>query len=894
VVAYAQTVGHIARPGPLRRLGGAARVTVVSAPTGSGKTFLLRSWIAEEGVAASAAWVPLGREHRDPQLFWVRVLDALRGTGPGAGVVRELTAAPDLDGWLIVERLLEDLVLLRDRVWLVADDLHELQSSEALRQFELLLMRAPAQLRFVLSMRHDLRLGLHRMRLEGELTEVRADDLRFSLDEARALFDEAGVPLPEPALRSLHERTEGWAAGLKLAALSLAGHPDPERFAAEFSGSERTVAEYLLAEVLERQPQEVRRLLLRTSILDRVNGPLADVLTGDIGGEAVLHRLEQANAFVTAKDPERSWFRYHRLFADLLHLELRRTAPEEVTALHAAAAGWLAGHGHPVESVRHAQAAGDWDFATRVLFDHAPGLQLDGRAATVHELLTGFPASFSASSPELTALLATSSIRRSRPLEETERYLALAQQNSASVAAGRRERLDACLSIMRLWLAQRRGDLAAAVKEADQLLAPGEDADGGQPGLDDDLRTLALFILGTTELMAAQVVAAERHLEQAVALARRISRPSLEVSALGQLAMAGVFRSFTLTARRAMQAIELARRHGWSEDPFVAVAYHALAAAALWQGRLDEAETWLEHAERLLPGEDRPARGLLHATRGTLELARGREQAALASYQAAERLGELVVTPWLLGDWTRVQILMTMLRLQGAAAAEQALARMDSSERDTAKTRTVEAELKLARGDPEAATIMLAPVLDGALSGLHPATQVRAFLLEAIARDTLGDAGSAGRALERALDLAEPDGVLLPFLLHPTPLLDRHAPHRTTHAALIAEIVSRRDGTRPAPAGGDPPRLREPLSESELRVLRYLPTNLTMQEIAGELHVSVNTVKAHARHLYAKLGSHSRGAAVEQARALRLLAPSARPHSTRSVTSARTIRQRER
>jgi LuxR family maltose regulon positive regulatory protein len=329
-------------------------VTVVSAPTGSGKTFLLRSWIAEADVANSVAWVPVGAEHRDPQQFWVLVLDALRGTLPGSRVVRELTAAPDLDGWLIVERLLQDLNSLTDRLWLVADDLHELHSSEALRQFELLLMRAPAQLRFVLSTRHDLRLGLHRLRLEGELTELRAADLRFSLDEARALFDAAGVWVPDPALQRLHERTEGWAAGLKLAALSMAGHPDPERFAAEFSGGERTVAEYLLAEVLERQPEEVRRLLLRTSILDRVSGPLADVLTGDVGGEAVLHRLEQANAFVTAKDPERTWFRYHRLFADFLRLELRRTAPGDVPALHAAAADWLAGHGHPVEATRHA------------------------------------------------------------------------------------------------------------------------------------------------------------------------------------------------------------------------------------------------------------------------------------------------------------------------------------------------------------------------------------------------------------------------------------------------------------------------------------------------------------------------------------------------------------
>ena len=184
----------------------------------------------------------------------------------------------------------------------MVDDVHELGSAEALRQLELLLMRAPPELRFVLATRHDVRLGLHRLRLEGELAEIRAEDLRFSLGEARELFREAGVELPEAALVLLHERTEGWAAGLRLAVLSLAGHPDPERFAAEFSGSERTVAEYLLAEVLERQSEEVRRLLLRTSVLDRVNGELADLLTGGSGGERVLQELEEANAFVVALD----------------------------------------------------------------------------------------------------------------------------------------------------------------------------------------------------------------------------------------------------------------------------------------------------------------------------------------------------------------------------------------------------------------------------------------------------------------------------------------------------------------------------------------------------------------------------------------------------------------
>ena len=281
--------GVVSRPGLFERLGASARVTVVSAPPGSGKTVLLRSWIGEPGLAGSVAWVAVGRDERDPQRFWLSVLGALRGTSAGSALVRELTAAPDLDGWAIVERLLKDLAPLEDRLWLVIDDVHELGSAEALRQLELLVMRAPPELRFVLATRHDLRLGLHRLRLEGELTEIRAADLRFTRGRgAGAARRRPGWTLPEPALAMLHERAEGWAAGLRLAALSLAGHPDPERFAAEFSGSERTVAEYLLAEVLERQRDEVRRLLLRTSVLERVTGPLADALTGGSGGERML------------------------------------------------------------------------------------------------------------------------------------------------------------------------------------------------------------------------------------------------------------------------------------------------------------------------------------------------------------------------------------------------------------------------------------------------------------------------------------------------------------------------------------------------------------------------------------------------------------------------------
>ena len=488
-------------------------MTVVSAPAGSGKTVLLRSWISEAGLEGSAAWVPVGREERDPQRFWLSVLGALRQTTAGSGLVRELTAAPDLDGWAVVERLLKDLAPLEDRIWLVVDDVHHLGSAEALRQLELLLMRAPPPLRFVLATRHDLRLGLHRLRLEGELAEIRAGDLRFSLAEARELFAAAGVQLSEPELARLHERTEGWAAGLRLAALSLSGHPDPGRFAAEFSGSERTVADYLLAEVLERQSEQVRRLLLRTSVLERMSGPLADALAGGTGGERVLQELEGANAFVVSLDAGRSWFRYHHLFADLLQLELRRTAPGEVTGLHGVAAQWFAEHGFAVEAIRHAQAARDWGLAARLLAGHWPGLHLGGQAATVHAILAGFPAGAAAADAELAAVAAADELAQGS-LEAAERYLEVAARGAASVPAARRGQAQLLLGIIRLLLARQRGNLPAVAEEARQLQATAEAPEAAQPGLGEELRALALISLGSAEYGAARLEDAAAHLEQ--------------------------------------------------------------------------------------------------------------------------------------------------------------------------------------------------------------------------------------------------------------------------------------------------------------------------------------------------------------------------------------------
>ena len=867
----------MARPELFERLSASARVAVLSAPAGSGKTVLLRSWAQGTGLAGRVGWVQVGRDERDSQLFWLRVFAALRQTVPAAALVRELTAAPDLDGWAVVEGLLEDLTPLGDRLWLVIDDAHLLEHTEVLQQLELLVMRSSPQLRFVLATRHDLRLGLHRLRLAGELTEIRTADLRFSAAEARELFMTAGVQLSDATTEMLLARTEGWVAGLRLAALSLAGHPDPERFAAEFSGSERTVAEYLLAEVLDRQSEHVRRLLLRTSVLERVNGELADLLTGDEGGERTLQDLEQANAFVVALDAARSWFRYHQMFADLLRLELRRTEPGQIAWLHRTAAGWFAGHGYPVEAIRHAQAGHDWDVAAGLLAENWPSLYLDGQAATVHEMLAGFPAAARAEDAELAALAAADEVGRGA-VDAAERYLDLAKRRSASLPASRQGRARALLGVIAMLLARQNVNPDAVAAEAERLQAMAEDEDVARLGLGEDLRALALISLGTAEYLAAMFPDAERHLESGVTVARRIGRPFLAFTGLAlQAAVAVTHSSYAQAAERSKLVIELAERYGWTDEPSAVIAYGVLGGTLCWQGRLEEAAPLVQRAERSLRAETEPAAGVgIYYIRGGLELARGRYADALRALQAAEGLTRRMADRYYLVVPVRALRLLALIRLGETARAEQDLAGLSERDRERGEIRIALAALRLAQDDPQAAVAALAPVLAGSSLLVRQTWQATAFMLEAIARDALGQTGAVDRAMERALGLVEPEGALWFLLLCPAPgLVDRHVRRRTSHAALVADLQSLLAARTLTPSlpGAEPPR--EPLSDSELRVLRYLPTNLTMPEIASELGVSRNTIKTHSRNLYAKLGTHRRAEAVDRARALGLLASSA-------------------
>jgi LuxR family maltose regulon positive regulatory protein len=845
-------------------------VTIVSAPAGSGKTSLLRLWADRPGQRRRLAVLRVSRDQQDAQQFWLALLDAVRLASAPAGRQEPRAATPDFNPPAMVDRVLSELAGAGGEVTLVIDDLHELKAPEALAQLTQLLTNLPPDVHAMLTTRHDLRLRLPQLRLAGELAEIRAADLRFTERETRELLHAAQIALPESGVKLLHQRTEGWAAGLRLAVLSLAGHPDQERFVAEFSGSDRMVAEYLIAEMLDRQPADVQDLLLRTSLLDRVNGELADVLTGRPGSERILLELEDANAFVESLDPDRRWFRYHRLFGDLLRLELRRTLPAEVPALHRRAAGWFTVQGRVAEAVRHTQAAGDWPDAARLLAGHSFSLTLDGQGQTMQALVRAFPPG--ADHPDLALVRAMGDLAEGR-LDEAALHLAVAEAHAETAPPDRQRRLRVAIASLKLSLARRRGHLAGVFEQVRFLASPVTGQFGQDIALGSDLRAVALMNLGTAEAWSG-LPDAEAHLRAGAALAREIGRPYLEVSCLAQLGFVANVDSLDGIQRRCREAIALAGRHGWDAEPVVAPALIALAGTMVWTGEFDEGERWLQRTARALQTDTGPdIRLLVHIAGGMLQAGRGRHHEALQEFSAAEYLGSQLADSHALASRVTGWRLATQAQAGLPGEARARLAVLTDEQASSAELRNARAVICLAEADPAGALDAVQPVLDGAAPVIGSVTLVEADLLAGRAHRELGDQRAANQAAERALARAEPDRLVLPFAMTGSrELLEALPRHETAHAALLADILDVLHGSTPAPKeqpSWPPP---EKLSPGELRVLRYLPTNLSRPEIAGELSVSPNTVNTHVRSIYAKLQVSDRSAAVRRARQLRLLA----------------------
>jgi LuxR family maltose regulon positive regulatory protein len=857
----------------------ARKVTIISAPAGSGKTSLLRAWADRPGQRYRLTVLQVQRDQQDAQQFWLALLDAVRHTSATAGRAEQQAATPDFNAPAMVDRVLSELADAPGDVTLVIDDLHELTSPEALSQLTQLLISLPPHVHAILTTRHDLRLRLHQLRLAGELAEIRAADLRFTERETRELLDASGIALSAAGAALLHQRTEGWAAGLRLAALSLAGHPDPERFVAEFSGTDRTVAEYLLAEMLDRQPPDVQDLLLRTSLLDRVNGELADLLTGRPGSERILLELEDANAFVESLNPQRTWFRYHHLFGDMLRLQLRRTLPAEVPALHRRAARWFTSQGQEAEAIRHTQAAGDWPEAAQLLADHSFSLTLDGQAQTMQALAGAFPPG--TDYPGLALVRAMGDLAQGR-LDEAAAHLAVAETYAETTPPGRQRHLQVAIASLQLSLARRRGHLASVIEQARFLASPVTGPSDEDIALGSDLRAVALMNLGTAEawtLGQPDAPDAERHLREGAALALEIGRPYLEVGCLAQLGFASlVLHSFATTQRRCREAIALAERHGWGAEPVIAPALIMLAGTLVWTGEFDAGERWLQRTRQALQTDTGPdITLLLHQTAGILHAGRGRHHEALEEFGAAEYLGSQLADSQALASRVTRWLLATQARLGMTGEARAFIAALDDERASSGEIRNARAVICLAEGNPAAALAAVADVLDGTAPVTGDVTVMEAHLLAGLAHRELGDQRAASQAAERALALAESDRLILPFAMTGSAgLLEALPRHQTSHAALLADILDVLHGSSPAAKEqfSSPPA--EELSPGELRVLRYLPTNLSRPEIAGELSVSPNTVNAHIRSIYAKLQVRDRSSAVRRARELRLLAAAGR------------------
>ena len=856
-------VRTLARPDLLSRLddGTAYAVTLVCGGPGSGKTQLVTAWVdAARGRPLRVAWVALGPDCNDPQRLWSLVTTALsRATDdPPADLRAPADAVEDY-----VARLLSTFKQDHNSVVLVLEDLHEVQGRESLRSIDLLLRMLPDTLRVVLISRSDPALSLHRFRVSGELTEIRQAELAFDHDEAVDLLAQHRVELAAAEVALLLERTEGWAVGLRLAALSLEGRDGDEREAAvaAFAGDNRAVADYLVAEVLDRVPDELRRFLLLTSVVERVDGALAEHLTGTTGGAAALERLERDGVPLVPLDEHQQWYRYHRLVQDVCRHRLSVEDPELVPRLHVAAAEWLADTGEYEEALRHALAARDWTLVGRLAVTHAGPIVFGHAGRSVRALLETSPDDVAGGDPWVAAarVLALHDEGRSARLAE---QLELADVLCGELVGADAMLIAAVLALVRATVARALYDVDLAAQESRRagelaaMLAVQVDPVRAVPAL-PAYAAHADTLLGKSLVWQGDLLAAEEHLRRAVA-SSPTDRPdpvdsgilaraylSLVLAMGGQIGEAGDL---------AEEALGLGRAAGWSDDVQSTSAWLTLALVHLQRSDREACAAALDEAARML--QRRPD-VLLDVCRW-LVTARffaedGRDTRARDILADVRRLQADLPPNEFLAAWT----LLVSAELELAAGRPVEARSMLEAEPSVVAapaSRVVRGQALVDEGLPEEALVEVEPLVDYLDGGLR---SVQALVICAQAHDEARRDAKALQCLIDALAQGVPQDYLRPFYrnrIRLLPLLRRYRLSGAPHVDVVNAMLDLDDsyGHRPI----------EPLTDRELAVLQLLPSMMSNEEIATELFVSVNTVKVHLKSLYRKLGVSSRREAV--------------------------------
>jgi LuxR family maltose regulon positive regulatory protein len=887
--------GLVSRPRLSDRLSRTShpRLTLLSAPPGFGKTTLLAAWL--DAAERAVAWVSLEETERRADAFWTYVVTALEDAAPGVGTdALQLLQAANPPIETVLATVLNELSALPAGLELVLDDYHLADGPEIAAHVAFLLEHLPRQVHLVISTRADPALPLARLRARGELEEIRAADLRFTLDEvALYLHEVIGLELEAADIAALEGRTEGWIAALQLAALSLQGREDVAGFIAGFAGDDRYVVDYLVEEVLRRQPDAVRIFLLETSILDRLSGSLCDALTRGADGRAVLEMLDRSNLFVVPLDDHRRWYRYHHLFADVLRAHLLEERPDEVADLHRRAAQWHEANGDPVPAVRHAIAAGDVEHAADLVERSVIGTLRDRQEATARRWIDDIPYDVVRRRPVLAvgfigALMSSGQFESIEArLDDVEQLLAAPPEDMVVLDEAELVRLPGAIETYRAALALVAGDPAGTAAHADLAIAR------AAPG--DHLTVAAASALaGLASWGAGDLVAAHRGYSVAVEGLRRAGNYSDVLGCSITLADLRITQGRLSDALRTYEdALRLAAEHE-AGAPLRGTADMTvgLSQIALERGDLDAAAAHLRRVDELGEHNGLPQHPYRwRVARARLLEAVGDPAGAVVLLEEAERV--------YVGDFSpnvrpvpaqRARVLLAQGRLPEALgwahdhglSADDELSYAREYEHVTlARILVHERDAGRPASSPSTADALLERLRAAAEAGGRTGTLIEILTLQALAhhaehgrRDVPGAVGP----LEQALRLAEPEGYVRVFVGEGAPMaaLLEAVAQKHTSWEYPRRLLDAYDVVGGPPAGSGKPALVDPLSARELDVLRLLATDLGGPAIARELVVSLNTVRTHTKNIYAKLGVNSRRAAVSRAGELHLLSRTGR------------------
>ena len=864
----------VPRPRLIERLneGLHRKLTLVSAPAGFGKTTLLSEWVA--GCERSVAWLSLDEGDNDPVRFLAYLIAALQTVEASVGErtlgVLQSPQPPPIEA--VLTALINEIAAAAVPLVLVLDDYHVVEEQVIHNALTFLLEHVPPQMHLAIATRADPSLPLARLRGRGQLTELRAADLRFTTEEAAAFLNQVmGLGLCDDDVGALEARAEGWIAGLQMAALSMQGQEDRPAFIAAFTGSHRYVMDYLVEEVFNRRPPHIQEFLLRTSVLDRLSGPLCDALTGQANGQAMLEKLERLNLFTVPLDHHRRWYRYHHLFADLLRDRLRQTQPERVSELHRRASEWYEREGLAVEAFQHALAAGDLERAVRLVEENARNMVQRGKLATLLKWLKALPDEVVRSRPRLCvaygwALLFTGQAGAVEPrLQDAE--TALAQRVALRLADSDEQEIAALLgevALLRLLFARYQEDLPRAIELSQQALE--------QVGQDDFFaRGLVHLNLGVALRRSGDMTGAVQACTEAVRYCRAAGNTMAATIATYNLSrLYGLQGQLRRAAEVCQQVLQSAEK--WT-GPGLGMLYLGMADVLYEWNKLAAAEQHVR--EGLALGE--PGGYLSLLTNGYILLARVRQACgdAQGARDAIRRLGQAVEQRDLLQTFVeevaayRAWSWLMEGDLGAAARWAQTIEPSLDDRLDTLREFQwiTLVRVLLAQGRPDDARPLLEHLLHTAEAEGRMGKAIEILALQALARQACGDAAGALAALQRALVLGEPEGYVRSFVDESTPMATLL--RRALSRGMAPHYVRRLLAAFAEPTVEQP--LIEPLTRRELEVLRLIAAGLRNQEIADQLVISLATVKRHITNIYGKLGVSHRTQAVARAQELDLV-----------------------